>query len=206
MAKRQKLTTLQIEDLPDEIIVQVLQNLDIKDLVNCSMVSKRFRAIYREESLWERIHIFNKIVPMEFLQLALNSGCKYLALLHAKIVHSKSGEFQLNKNSKLKYLELMDLDSLFSESLDYGIMENVLASCHSLEQLTFSHVSLTPSMVHSICMQNDQTLISLSLESCKGLTLGRLQRILEKCTKLEELRIVPGVNISPFFSKFFAAK
>ena len=97
----------------------------------------------------------------------------------------------------------MDLNSLFSESLDYGIMEKILASCHSLEKLTFSHVSLTPSMVHSICMQNDQTLQSLSLESCKGLSLGRVQQILEKCTKIEELRIVPGVNMSPIFSKHF---
>ena len=62
MSKNQDISSVQLEDLPDEMIVQVLQNLDIKDLINCGMVSKRFRAIYRDESLWEKIRIFNKIV------------------------------------------------------------------------------------------------------------------------------------------------
>ena len=62
MAKRQKLTTLQIEDLPNEMIVQVLCNLDIKDITNCGMVSKRFRAIYRDESL--TVMIMDRTVKM----------------------------------------------------------------------------------------------------------------------------------------------
>ena len=104
MAKRQKLSSLEIEDLPNEMILEVLRNLDIKDLSNCAMVSKRFRAIYREESLWEKIFICNKIVPMEFLQLAINSGCKYLAIHHSKIAHSKSSDFQLKNSSAAGFL------------------------------------------------------------------------------------------------------
>ena len=192
MAKRQKLTTLQIEDLPNEMIVQVLCNLDIKDLTNCGMVSKRFRAIYRDESLWEKIRIFNKIVPMEFVQLVVNSGCKYLSLLHAKMVQGKSSEFQLAERSKLKYLQMTDFESMLNESLDtlhYDIMEKILASCYSLEKLSLKHVTLTPSMIKSICMQNGQTLQSLSLEDCKGTDIGCIKQIFEKCTKLEELQL-----------------
>ena len=73
--KHQKL----FEDLPDEIILQVLKNLDIKGLLYCGTVSKRLRSISRDESLWEKINLYNKIVPIEFLKLVLNSGTDFIS-------------------------------------------------------------------------------------------------------------------------------
>ena len=72
--KHQKL----FEDLPDEIILQVLKNLDIKDLLYCGTVSKRLRSISRDESLWDKINLYNKIVPIDFLKLVLNSGTYFI--------------------------------------------------------------------------------------------------------------------------------
>ena len=84
-------------------------------------------------------------------------------------------------------------------------MQKILASCISLEKLSLdrvnlkpvtifqglkgSLVNLTPSMIKSICMQNGQTLQSLSLEDCKGTDIGCIKQIFEKCTKLEELQL-----------------
>ena len=52
MAKRQKLSSIEFEDLPDELILQVLNNLDIEDIANCVRVSKSIRAICRDVSIF----------------------------------------------------------------------------------------------------------------------------------------------------------
>ena len=77
--KLQKLSSLQFDDLPDEIVLKIFKKLDIKDLLNCGMVSKRIRAISKDESLWEKVNLYNKIVPPKFLQLVLNSGMGFIS-------------------------------------------------------------------------------------------------------------------------------
>ena len=61
MANFQKPLTLQFESLPNEIILKVLNNLDIKDLANCVTVSKRIRAIC------ENVKLFQNIIQVLFL-------------------------------------------------------------------------------------------------------------------------------------------
>ena len=129
MLKHQKLSSLQFEDLPNEMILQVLKNLGIEDLLRCGLVSKRIRTISRDESLWEKINLYNRNVPKEFVQLVVDSGCKYLSLDGAKLEWDTTG-FQLKKPSKLRYLNL--------ESCEFNPrdIEEILASCHSLEKLS----------------------------------------------------------------------
>ena len=55
MAKRQKMSALQLEDLPEEMILTVFTYLDIRDLMSCGQVSKRIRQIRNIESLWQNV-------------------------------------------------------------------------------------------------------------------------------------------------------
>ena len=48
-AKRQKLSSLTLEDLPNELITRTFRGLNMKDLISCGQVSKRFRAIVGDE-------------------------------------------------------------------------------------------------------------------------------------------------------------
>jgi hypothetical protein len=48
-AKRQRLSTLRIDDLPNELVIGTFSYLNMQDLVNCSQVSKRFRAVVVDE-------------------------------------------------------------------------------------------------------------------------------------------------------------
>ena len=57
MAKRQMISDLQLEDLPDEMIVKVLSYVNIGDLMRCDTVSKRFRKIWDTESLWRNVDL-----------------------------------------------------------------------------------------------------------------------------------------------------
>ena len=101
-AKCQKLSILQFEDLPDEIILGVLSFLDIKDLLICGQTSKRIRNISNDESLWLKINLSEKLVPAAFLQKILNNGCKYLSLYSAHM----DGNLTLKNTSQLRYLDM----------------------------------------------------------------------------------------------------
>ena len=183
VAKNQKLAPLEFGNLPNEIILQILKKLDIKDLLHCGMVSKRIRIITRNESLWEKINLYGNNVPLEFLQLVLDLGCKYLSL-HDVGLKGDISEFQLRKPSKLRCL---DLHYCLNNTT---IIENILASCLSLEKLDLNYVPLTPNMIKSICSQNSQTLEVLILSARDKMSMSGVYKILGSCAKLRELSLL----------------
>ena len=74
----------QLEDLPDEVILNVLHFLDLPDLIHCGLVSKRFRSMSFIESLWQKINIVNsgnsrRIVSAGLLKRIIHRGCKSLS-------------------------------------------------------------------------------------------------------------------------------
>ena len=194
MSKHQVLSSFQFEDLPNEVILKVLKNLDIKDVLRCGLVSKQIRTISRDESIWEKINLYHKEglkVPIEFLQLVLDSGCKYLSLQNIKLVHRNTG-LQLKNASKLRYLNLAFIKSEpkeIEDESDPTDIEEILASCKSLQKLNMDRLCLTPSMIESICAQNSQTLKVLSLRRCVGLDLQFIKQILENCAMLKEIEM-----------------
>ena len=94
-----------LEDLPDELIQNVLNFLELPDLLSCGLVSKRVRSVSFIESLWEKIDIVNsgkrkwKIVPTDLLKRIINRGCKSLSLRGCKVTGNlKYSDFNLDLN------------------------------------------------------------------------------------------------------------
>ena len=81
MAKRQKLSSYQLDDLPDEVILKMLGFLNIKELLYCGQVSKRLRAIANDESLWLKLNLQERKVPYDFIDKAAGNGCQYLSVI-----------------------------------------------------------------------------------------------------------------------------
>ena len=44
-----------LENLPDELILNILGYVKIQDLIHCGQTSKRIRAITQDETLWQRV-------------------------------------------------------------------------------------------------------------------------------------------------------
>ena len=78
--KRQKLSSIEITDLPDEVLLKILGYLEVKNLILCSHVSKKLRNISQDKSFWQKTNLYNKVVPIDFLKMVLNNGCKFLNL------------------------------------------------------------------------------------------------------------------------------
>jgi hypothetical protein len=140
-----------IQDLPDEIILKVINYLDINKCVKFGEVSKRMRAISCDKTLWQKMNLsrdgpswrYEIDVPTNFVKMAIENGCQYLSLHNIKvgtpggpISKTSEGHLILEKASSLKYL---DLKYCGAHVLTF---EEILASCHSLQKLSMASMSI----------------------------------------------------------------
>ena len=96
------------EDLPNEVLMRIFAFLDIIDGTRIAQVPKRLRNFCKDESLMqkfvEKINLYNKKVPIKFLEKILDYGCKYLSLDTASLEVKDAniyGGIKLNKPSKV---------------------------------------------------------------------------------------------------------
>ena len=68
------------QELPDELILNVLRNSELKDLISCGQASKRLRKISYDNSLWQRVNLSGKNVKSELIEMILKKECKTLNL------------------------------------------------------------------------------------------------------------------------------
>ena len=141
-----------IQDLPDEIILKVIEYLNINQLIKFGEVSKRMRAVRNDKSLWKKInlskndrwdyYVYHEIdIPTDFVKTVIENGCQYLSLHFMKvgtpgvpISMTSVRNLCLDKTSSLKYLDLKYCDAHFL------FFEEILASCHSLQKLSMASI------------------------------------------------------------------
>ena len=182
MAKCQKLSSYELDDLPDEVILNILGVLDIKGLLLCGQVSKRLRAIANDESLWLKVNLYHRKVPYDFIEKAAGNGCQYLGLFACDII----GFTGISKSSlNLKYLNV--------RGGCQGVLK-LIQNCSSLQKLSAAHLILDHSVdfdFQYIC-QNRQTLQVLDLQGSKldfCYHTELVQDLLTNCAYLTELNI-----------------
>ena len=93
---------MKVEEMPNEILVKIFSHLNIRDLGRCSKVSHKFRHICYNETMWQKINLYGKDVPVEFIEHLFAIGTKYFSLQETKIY----GLFEKLKTCELKYLNL----------------------------------------------------------------------------------------------------
>ena len=183
-----KTQTFELGDLPDEVILNILSYLSMKELMNCGQVSKRIRAISHDEALWRKVNLQGLKVSTDFLEMILNNGCKHLSLKQTKLV----GNLCLSNKSQLKYLDLdnckADRQSNAGSYFGYELFEKLLASCYSLEALSLAQKPLTSEIVKNLCYQNGKTLQILNLtNSDRYHSEDSIKLIVRNCTELREV-------------------
>ena len=181
MAKRQKLSSCQLDELPDEVILKIVGFLDLKELLLCGQVSNRLRAIANDESLWLKLNFRNRKVPYGFIEKAAGNGCQYLSLPDCDILDfTGKSESSLN----LCYLNL-------SSGLELEYVQKLVQNCSSLQKLSLENLSLDSNDIQYIC-QSGQTLQVLDLEACNFGVCNQtrlLQDLFSNCAHLTELNL-----------------
>ena len=180
-----------LEDLPDEIILKILNNMEIGELVFAwSRVSKRFRAISQDESLWEKVNICDEKIRFGLVKRIVQNGCAYLSLYHCNVF---GANLSLGRTSQLKYLDLS-----FAK-VNLPILKTLLSSCHSLQNLSLANLTLDWETIYILSTQNGRTLQVLDLAFCKGLDNKHdcVKCIVDNCRSLTQLNL----NFTNLFSK-----
>ena len=151
---------LNFQDLPDELVLQILGYSETKDLITYGQVSKRIRRISLDGKLWLAANLVKKIVKTELLEMILAKGCKSLNISNSTIV----GCLNSNTKSQLRALDLSQpawtgtwpcRQVYCKETVD--VIEALLASCCSLQHLNMEGLYLTQRMANSIS-KNGKTL------------------------------------------------
>jgi len=152
-----------IENLPQEILLKILEFLEPKDLVQCLQVSKPFRRIAKDESLWQKLEIQDEEIPVKLINQVLSYGLKdlrieysdeynqdftevamaYFKMLVENVSFGKDN-FKETSNLKFPVSQLKDfsfVDSTLPET-NYEIVQQsrefvsaLLQSCYCLERL-----------------------------------------------------------------------
>ena len=65
-----------IEELPDEIMMEIFLLMSIKEICRCAQVCQRWRILSEDESLWRKINLSDKKVPVKFVEKVLRHGCQ----------------------------------------------------------------------------------------------------------------------------------
>ena len=167
-------------DLPDELILKVLSYTETADVLKCGQVSKRIRTISNDNSLFQTVDLRDKYVKTDLLATVLNKDCKSLNLSDSSI----SGSLSLIQNSRLRKLDITNC-----RASPYDAIEELLASCHSLQTLSLEGLKMTPNILASIC-KNRQTLQVLNLYDVRVKT-NCCRKIINACQKLK-LFVIDG--------------
>ena len=169
-------------DFPDELILKVLSYAETTDILRCSRVSKRIRAISGDDSLFQTVNLSGKYVKTDLIRTVLDKGCKSLNLSDSSIW----GNLGLIQNSQLRELDLSNCRATTYYSTS-GVLEELVKSCDSLQKLSLIGLKLTSKMVSSIC-KNRQTLQMLNLYY-SNLEEAWYYKIIKTCRQIKQLLI-----------------
>ena len=145
-------------------------------------MSKKFRAISQDKSLWKKVNICDEKIQFGLVKRIVQNGCTYLSLYNCNVF---GANLSLSRTSQLKYLDLS-----FS-NVNLTILKTLLSSCHSLQNLSLAHLTLDWETIYILCTQNGRTLQVLDLAFCKGLNNAYdcVIWIVDNCRSLTQLNL-----------------
>ena len=176
------MSSITLQDLPNEIITKVLSYLELRDLFLFGFLSTRTRAVSREKILWQKLAIHNKTLKTEFLKFMLRHGCKFLELIDVQL----KGSLYLRETSGLQEL------SLERCAIKDQVWQEFLGSCHSLTKLTLRGIDVSDvntKNMKKFVLQNSKTLQVLDLATSKRLDLESIQIIIKNLNELKEFNL-----------------
>ena len=179
-----KMSSMQLESLPNEILLEIFSYMNMQELLQCGQVSKRIREICSDKSLWEETDLIQKRVKAEFVKSILDRNCEALAILDTVI----DGCVKLNRPSKLTYLSLK---SFINGDSTKDFIKEILNSCCSLEvlALTYSPKHSLNIVLQDLCKRNGQTLQVLNLAECTWISKKSAHVISKYCTQLWKITL-----------------
>ena len=156
---------LNVEDLPNEILIKIFSHLNIKCVYKCGHVNKKFRQISHDKSFWKCVNLYNQRVSCQFIAQILQLGTEYLNLHGATLLDDDVSVIPQKNN--LKYLNLA-----FS-SVEDRVLVRLLRSSVSLEKISLRDVNKKPIKSKTRLYEEQRVLVLLEEHDQSMLKLRR---------------------------------
>ena len=124
---------LNVEILPNELLMSIFSHLNIIDRYKCAQVSKKFRQISHDKSFWKCVNLYDQYVSCEFISQIIRLGTEYLNLQGATLVEDVDTD--LPRENNLKYLNLAE------SSVNDKFIVKLLRSSTFLRKLSLAGVN-----------------------------------------------------------------
>ena len=165
---------LNVEFLPNEILMNIFSNLNINDLYKCAKVSRKFRHISHDKSFWKCVNLYNQRVSCEFITQIIKLGTEYLNLQGAFLMDNVDTD--LPRENNLKCLNLAE------SAIDDQFLAKLLRSSKSLEKLSLAGMNTSDQYYkqsdwnHSMLQLRTTWYLECVLPNAKMLTTLDLRR------------------------------
>ena len=180
MAELQKLSTYQMNDLPEEVILKILEFLDIKELLLCGQVSQRLRAISNDGSQWRKFQILdmagcNLIKTILLQDLFIN--CTHLTELNICGYHATNTLLAPQIQALVDNLTptILKVSLSHQSNLTDGNVKKMVKRCNKITHVDLSWTQITNDSVQSIVKHLNTTLEKLDLSLTNVDFAGLLQ-------------------------------
>ncbi|XP_047356459.1 S-phase kinase-associated protein 2-like isoform X1 [Vespa velutina] len=172
------------DKLSNELILLIFKWLPKKDLIQCTMVCKRWREITYNEILWNNLDLCRKTLSEITLQQILSKGVRILRLAQAKIITSvikeANNHFDNDYTYKLQYLDI-SMAMILPDNL-----ANLLSKCKHLKKLSLESCTLNAACCKELSYCTKLSVLNLGM--CEGIDLKGVLHIL-KLRSLIELNV-----------------
>lgn len=184
---RKRSTKIFLEDhfgkLSDEVILHIFRFMPKKALIRCSQVSKRFKRISLDETLWTRLDLSCRSLRDGALGRVISRGTVILRLAQTHISHPvfQPGSIDHSFETKLSFLDLSMC------SIENATLCELLSRCRSLRKLSLENVPVNTECCREIA--SNVNLEALNLAMCEGLDTYNVTLMMKRLTKLHSLNI-----------------
>ena len=217
---------LNVEFLPNEILMNIFSHVNINDLYKCTQVSKKFRQISQDKSFWKCVNLYDQDVSCDFISQIIRLGTEYLNLQGATLLEDVDTD--LPRENNLKYLNLAE------SSVDDKFIVKLLRSSKSLKKLSLAGVNhkhfyeyyeesqcyhayemleVRTSWYLECLIPNAKMLTTLDLKSKSmtkdGISFDSIKEIILVCDELKEANFeyLANIDVDPdFFAENLTTK
>ncbi|XP_045615439.1 S-phase kinase-associated protein 2 isoform X2 [Procambarus clarkii] len=173
--------------MSDELILGVFRWLPKFMLARCAQVSRRWKRLAFDETLWRRLDLGGKTLKPGVVGRVILRGSSILRLAKAEVgnpIFSPQLHYLPSippVRSKLQYLDLS------MAAIEPQALEELLSVCFDLKKLSLEHCTITRSICSHIA--NNPNLETLNLAMCYGLCHSYVLNILNHCKRLQSLNL-----------------
>ena len=189
---------MSIQELPDEMIMNIMKYMDEKTLIICTKVSRRIRELSMDKSLWQNVKVTSKYlrktphgksvyhpISINFLKLVIENGCTFLDVSIPMHQRNIDGSFIPNNNDVTSLILRHPEDPGEFQPPKFDVMTKLINQCCSLTKLGMIGINMKNLSLSGI-KKHSKTLTVLNLTNCDGVQTGLFREVIIQCEELVE--------------------